>query len=369
MGGQRALLQLEPLAVGAVGPDLADVGREEPETPGQLELQPHHTLLVTVEHCIKPRPSRAMHFKTRDIDRVTELAHLRLYAALVAGAAGVDVQMNVGKPLADGSQHGAAWHGARTCMTSSLSASSLFAVPLARETKAAAQAFVPRPDSFEVWLGLRNENLDCEQAAVPVFSRLRSGLWPTESDAFVPRIEAALQRLLHGDWAEQRYREEHGGQPRPVTPPESPEPEPRSPWRTSTGLKASVREARRRRAAEEKAKARAEEVRKRKEADAAMFARIAAVKKRGGVVVKELSAEVRKARRQAAQDKARRREEEERRRAAKDEELYRRIAERRRELTPEERLKQDRRTEEREERRRDDEDRRRRRDAGRVPFY
>lgn len=368
MGGQRALLQLEPLAVGAAGPDLADVGREEPETPGQLELQPHHTLLVTVEHCIKPRPSRAMHFKARDIDRVTELAHLRLYAAFVAGAAGVDVQMNVGEPLADGSQHGAAWHGARTCMTSSLSASSLFAVPLARETKAAAQAFVPRPDSFEVWLGLRNEILDCEQAAVPVFSRLRSGLWPIESDAFVPRIEAALQRLLHGDWAERRYREEHGGQPRPVTPPESPEPEPRSPWRTSTGLDASVLEARRRRA-EEKAKARAEEVRKRKEADKAMFARIAAVKKRGGVDVKELSAEVRKARRQAAQDKARRREEEERRRAAKDEELYRRIAERRRELTPEERLKQDRRTEEREERRRDEEDRRRRRDAVRVPFY
>lgn len=241
MGALRGL-PLEPLAVATS----ANHGEEEPEDPGELELESHHTLLWTVEHCIKPRPSRAQRFKMRDVDSVTELANLRLYAAIVAGAAGVDVQVNVGDPLADGSQKSAS-----TGMTSSLSASSL----LARETTAAAQPFVPRPGSFEVWLGLYNELLDCEQAAVPVFSRLRSGLWPTQSDAFEPRVEAVLQRLLQGDWAERRYRQQHGGQPRPVTPLKSPEPEMRSPWRTSTSLDASVREARRR-AAEDKAKAR-----------------------------------------------------------------------------------------------------------------
>ena len=265
-------MALESVRLTPLGAKSAWVGEGEEEPVVELGLGAQHKLLLAVEHCVKPKHSRAVRIKTKDADSVMELAHLRLYATLIAGPAEVQVDVNDRTPSADHA-HLMCRQSMVSSMTSSLSTSSLLDVSAVREGRGLRTGFVPRPGSFEVWVGLHNLELDCKYVSIPVFSRLKSGQWPSQNPHFKQRVEAAIQQLLQRDEEERQYRDEHNGQPRPPTPREMLTSEARSPWRTSTTLDANIREMQRKRA-EQKAKAREVEEHKRREEDAAMFARI-----------------------------------------------------------------------------------------------
>lgn len=197
---------------------------DDAEAPPAFELNSHHQVVVSVEHCTSARPS--CHLRGKQENYQTYLNLLRDCLRTAAGDGELALKVNesggasgngLGETARSNGRPGSAPSSGGRHSLATLLRVDAFGNPTGRTFTGDGK--YPRVGSFEVHVTLVNKKYGGGQRYGPVFvfSKIKSGAWPSMAK-LRKTVDAALQRLLEEDdkacSLEREFRRQAGGDDR-----------------------------------------------------------------------------------------------------------------------------------------------------------